>query len=313
MTFRRAQPGDRLAFRAAEWNAVREMAQAYQQDRLNAQGSRVRVDDHFVYGRNDSGADLARWSVAGVSGLVFLPVDQGDAFGSPVVLTLVAPTVADHAQRFVVAVEPIAAGAIGKVALSGVTTARVLNPTNLLNPTHAALAADDTGPAYLAAATSGPVELIWIENAGTPGTPPPEPTNLAVIRFGSVGSATQAMRIKQVFADYLRCRTWDAASATEGASDIYVAKWESLRHDLTLLQRYYAGVTSFTAVDEQTIDVNGGSERWVVNPKHAVNQVIEAAPAATAVTLPGAGNEAVAWLDLNRAGCAWAELRQEEP
>jgi hypothetical protein len=309
MTFRRVQPGDRLAFRAAEWNAVREMAQAYQQDRLNTAGSRVRVDDHFVYGRNDSGADLARWSVAGVSGLVFLPVDQGYAYGSPMVLTLVSPTVADHAQRFVVAVEPIAAGAIGKVALSGVSTARVLNPTNIPNPTHAALAADATGPAYLAAATSGPVELIWIENSGSP---PPVPTNLAVIRFGSVGSSTQPMRIKEVFASYLRCRTWDAASATEGASDIYVAKWESLRHDLTLLQRYYTGVTSFTTVDEQTIDVNGGSERWVVNPKHAVNQVIEAAPAVTGVTLPAPGNEAVAWLDLNRAGCAWAELRQEE-
>jgi hypothetical protein len=310
MTIRRVQPGDRLAFRAAEWNAVREMAQAYQQERLNAGATGRQVKDDLIYGRNDSGADLARWSVAGVSGLVFLPVDQGDAFGSPVVLTLVSPTVADHAQRFVVVVEPIAAGAIGKVALSGVTTARVLNPTNLLNPTHAALAADDTGPAYLAAATSGPVELIWIENSG--GSPVPEPTNLAVIRFGSVGSSTQAMRIKEVFADYLRCRTWDAASAIEGVSDIYVAKWESLRHDLTLLQRYYTGVTSFTTVDEQTIDVNGGSERWVVNPKHAVNQVIEAAPAATGVTLPAPGNETVAWLDLNRAGCAWAELRQEE-
>jgi hypothetical protein len=184
MTFRRVQPGDRLAFRAAEWNAVREMAQAYQQERLNAQGSRVRVDDHFVYGRNDSGADLARWSVAGIGSLVFLPADQGNTFGSPIVFTLQTPTLA-HASRFAIAVEPIAAGAIGRLAIAGITVATVNNTAQLPSPTHAALANDGNGVIKLEAATSGPVELLWHDAVGL--------SNLAVIRFGGSGGGGTAL------------------------------------------------------------------------------------------------------------------------
>jgi hypothetical protein len=178
MSIRRVQPGDRLAIRAADWNAVREMVQAYQQERLNAQGSGRHVKDDLIYGRNDTGADLARWSTAGIGGLVFLPADQGDSFGSPIVFTLQTPTLA-HASRFAIAIEPIAAGAIGRLAVAGITVATVSNTAQLGSPTHAALADDGNGLVTLEAATSGPVELLWRDASSM--------SDLAVIRFGSSG------------------------------------------------------------------------------------------------------------------------------
>jgi hypothetical protein len=81
--------------------------------------------------RNQSGADRERFDVLGVDAPIVLPSENLKEFKNRVTLVGVAPTT-DHLGEFLVLLEPLKVGAIGRGIVAGVTLARLLvNPSQL--------------------------------------------------------------------------------------------------------------------------------------------------------------------------------------
>lgn len=81
---------------------------------------------NIILCRNNSGSDIARWGILEISGVVFDPASGSDAeatFTSTPCVTGVTPT--DSSKPFVIAVEPIANGVIGRVAVAGVVQCKL--------------------------------------------------------------------------------------------------------------------------------------------------------------------------------------------
>jgi hypothetical protein len=147
-------------------------------EQVNSLNSLMRVNTGFNSGpvdipqaaknvilcRNSSGADVDRWGVLEISGVVFDPGDGASAeatFQSTPCVTGVTPT--DSSKPFVIAVEPIASGAIGRVSVAGVVQCKL----------DVAAAGDVTAGAKSGSLTelktgSGPARIIW-KQGGTGG------------------------------------------------------------------------------------------------------------------------------------------------
>lgn len=118
-------PGQPLRLAAEQVNALNKMMRV----NAGATGGPVGIPEqakNIILCRNDSGSDVARWGVLEISGVVFDPSSGSDAeatFTSTPCVTGVTPT--DGAKPFVIAVEPIASGVIGRVAVAGVVQCKL--------------------------------------------------------------------------------------------------------------------------------------------------------------------------------------------
>lgn len=131
---------------------------------------------NIIRARNDSGAAIARFGVLEISGVVIDPTSNESAaatFQDSPVVAGVEPT--DPAKPFVIAVEPIADGAIGRVAASGVVPVK-LDVTAEADTT-AASKAGSTGELKTG---SGPAAIVW-KASGTGGG------KWGLVRFGGGG------------------------------------------------------------------------------------------------------------------------------
>lgn len=97
--------------------------------------------------------------------------------------------------------------------------------------------------------------------------------------------------------NYLVCKPVGAATGA-----INVAKPPTLQHSYG----NYAGLTSMTTTDAQTVSATDGSttETWKVSPPYAVGQKIWAVPAVTGLTV---SSKDVVLMDDNRAGRGWCK------
>ena len=75
--------------------------------------------------RNDSGSDRAIFDVLGIDGVVFTAAANLNDFQHNVTFKGITPTTASHFTKFVVLLEAIPTGKIGKAAMSGTTVARI--------------------------------------------------------------------------------------------------------------------------------------------------------------------------------------------
>jgi len=104
-----------------------------------------------------------------------------------------------------------------------------------------------------------------------------------------------AVRVKEIFNDYYRCRTWDGT--VEGVNDLLAAKHFKLRHVLA----NYPQLTSLVTVDTQTVTASDGGtnpdETWKVTPDVELDDEIsiKPAPAGGSGVLDGAGDP-VPWV-----------------
>lgn len=115
---------------------------------------------NIILCRNDSGSDVARWGVLEISGVVFDPSSGSDAeatFTSTPCVTGVTPT--DSLKPFVVAVEPIATGVIGRVAVSGVVQCKLDVTVEA-----ATTAGSKVGATNEMKAGSGRATILWKES-----------------------------------------------------------------------------------------------------------------------------------------------------
>lgn len=122
--------------------------------------------------KNDSGSDVSRFGVLGVKGGVAItPTDKLAEFQATPVLTT-ETLAATHAGKFVVTLEPIANGKIGRAVASGVVVCQVSVTTE----------GDDfaeAGTGVLTTGATGSARVLYVES----GTG----TKWAVVRIGEGG------------------------------------------------------------------------------------------------------------------------------
>jgi hypothetical protein len=163
--------------------------------------------------KNATTGPVSRWGVMSVAGVVFTPSGTtGSAttqFQDRPVLSGGLPT---GGSAFVVAVEPIKAGGIGRCAVAGLVQARV----NVVSASDTFATAKDGDLTQLTSASSGDVQILWKEG-GTGAN------KWALVRFG--GAAGASIRLGKVSGTWNKGATasvtqWkgDGSAAVTGAS-----------------------------------------------------------------------------------------------
>jgi hypothetical protein len=166
-----------------------------------------------ILAKNNTTGTVNRWGVLSVAGVVFTPSGAtGNAtqqFQDQPVLSGGLPT---GGSSFVVAVEPIAAGKIGRVAVAGVVQAKI----NVVAESDTFATAKDGDLTQLTSASSGEAQILWKES-GTGAS------KWAIVRFGGAGGAS--IRLGKVTGTWSKGSTasvtqWkgDGSQAVTGAS-----------------------------------------------------------------------------------------------
>lgn len=151
------QPGDRLSIAASQINALNAMMRA---NTGFGGGPLAGVEParNIILARNNTGADLPRWGVMKVDGIEIDPAggdtERRSFEEQPCVVGIVPDE--DTGNKFVVAVEPIKAGKIGRVAASGVVACKVVDGTA---GTHAR--PKNGNAEKLELAGDGPAIVLW--------------------------------------------------------------------------------------------------------------------------------------------------------
>lgn len=168
---------------ARAWNRAQDAADIVlgQRDNGASEGPSAGPSAYtHILAKNATATAVRRWGVLSVAGVVFTPSGAtGNAtqqFQDQPVLSGGLPT---GGSAFVVAVEPIAAGSIGRVAVAGVVQAKI----NVTNAGHGFATAKDGDLTQLSSAASGEAQILWKES-GTGAS------KWAIVRFGgAAGSA----------------------------------------------------------------------------------------------------------------------------
>jgi hypothetical protein len=162
-------------------------------EQVNSLNSLMRVNTGFNSGpvdipqaaknvilcRNSSGADVDRWGVLEISGVVFDPGDGASAeatFQSTPCLTGGLPQGPAYRKQFVIAIEPIASNSIGRVAVDGVVQCKL----NVTNESDRTAHSTSGSTAELTTGVGGAAEILWKQ----PGT---GSGKWAVVRLGDAG------------------------------------------------------------------------------------------------------------------------------
>lgn len=158
---KKVQDGQPLAIPAAAYNAfidatrkLKELEHQIQRGLLNARGPQPAV----VLVKNNSGGAVGRFGVLGIDAPLITPTANLDTFKQQVVLIGSTPT-DDHRGKFIVLLEPLVSGAIGRAVIAGVVACRCLFATG-----DETLADTETGDdTRLAALGNGSAKVLWKE------------------------------------------------------------------------------------------------------------------------------------------------------
>lgn len=159
---KKVQAGQPLRFPAGAYNAFIDAARDFQnrQRSVSSTSQPATRSSGIVLVRNDSAALVSRCGILGIDGPIIAPDDTAklNTFQNQVALSGVKPTGADHAGRFVVLLEPLMPGKIGKAMASGVCAVQVF-----LDADDDGLQADvaDGTTGYLAGASPGAAAILW--------------------------------------------------------------------------------------------------------------------------------------------------------
>jgi len=138
-----------------------------------------------ILAKNNTTGTVRRWGVLSVAGVVFTPSGAtGSAtqqFQDQPVLSGGLPT---GGSSFVVAVEPITAGSIGRVAVAGVVQAKI----NVVTESDTFATAKDGDLTQLTSAASGDAQILWKESGTGAG-------KWAIVRFGAAGASIRLGKV----------------------------------------------------------------------------------------------------------------------
>jgi len=180
----KVQPGMPLQIPARAYNAFVDAALDHQRRQLSttADAQRDREPANVVLVRNESGADRSRFDILGITGPIITRADNAASFQSRIALRGETPT-AVHAGRFVVLVDALPDGGIGRAYLSGACLVRV----RMQDEAHTAADIEEGDASQLASGESGAASLLWVEPVAQRVDPA---IAWALIRFGGGGSSS---------------------------------------------------------------------------------------------------------------------------
>ncbi len=204
----RIKPGPlRGQISARAWNRAQDAADIVLGDRYSQAGGGPSVGPvpyTPILAKNNTTGTVNRWGVLSVAGVVFAPSGAtGNAtqqFQDQPVLSGGLPT---GGSAFVVAVEPIAAGKIGRVAVAGVVQAKI----NVVSAGDTFATAKDGDLTQLTSSSSGEATILWKESGTGTG-------KWALVRFGAAGAA--GIRLGKVSGTWTKGAT---ASVTQWKGD----------------------------------------------------------------------------------------------
>ena len=127
-SLKKVQPGDKLRIPASTFNTFIDVARDHLANRHNAKRRPempVQPPGVILTIRNDSGSDRGRFEILGLDEPVFPPEDNTADFSRGPIMSGVYPVDPDHRGAFVVTLEPIASGAIGRATVQGAVYVQV--------------------------------------------------------------------------------------------------------------------------------------------------------------------------------------------
>jgi hypothetical protein len=166
-TLKKVQPGDPLRIPAATFNTLIDVARAHLERKQNVGGQSQAASPPpgvILTIRNDSGSDRDRFEVLGLDEPVFPPEDNTADMSRGPVMSGVYPVDPDHLGAFVVLLEPIASGAVGRAMIQGAVPVQVDFADTAPN-TWADIS--DGVAANLKAMATGSARILW--RTGEPG------------------------------------------------------------------------------------------------------------------------------------------------
>ncbi|MGD9857773.1 MAG: hypothetical protein AB7U20_22750 [Planctomycetaceae bacterium] len=145
-SLRKVRRGDPLQIPAETFNTFIDAARDFQnrtQNRQSTNSQELRQTGTLLV-KNGSGQDRQRFEVLAIDRPIFLPSDNLWSFQDQVAVIGIVPDEEQHVGRFVVLLEPLRDGMIGRAVVSGVTPVRL----NVLDEAHewAELALFDNPP-----------------------------------------------------------------------------------------------------------------------------------------------------------------------
>lgn len=152
MNIPRVSPSSKVVPTGGTWNKI---ADAINAPRPATGGGLSGAVSATLQIRNNSGADVDRFGVLGLDGVVYDVTDNAENYKNKAVLDGVEPTAADHETRFVVLDETLKDGVIGRAHASGVCIANV--DMQAEGDTHAGIT---DGDVTKLTSGSGPVEIL---------------------------------------------------------------------------------------------------------------------------------------------------------
>ena len=203
-SLRKVSPGDPLRMPAETFNTFIDVARDFQQRQrgVHRDAQRDRLDTGLVLVRNTSGAARGRFDVLGIDGPAIHPDDNLLEFQSRVILKGVLPAEA-HAGRFVVLLEPLADGAIGRACVDGACVVQV--EVDSAEARLADVVAGQTGK--LAARASGSVRILWFK---APSTYPATAWAVVQLGCGGGGSPLRWAKITSIASNVVNAKLADA-------------------------------------------------------------------------------------------------------
>ena len=190
---------------ARAWNRAQDAADIVLQGvPLAGPGPKAAATYTPILVKNAAGSAVNRWGVMSIAGVVFTPSGATGAatqqFQDQPVLSGGLPT---GGTSFVVAVEPIASGKIGRCAVAGVVQAKI----NVVSSSDTFATAKDGDLTQLTSSSSGEATILWKESGTGTG-------KWALVRFGAAGAA--GIRLGKVSGTWSKGAT---ASVTQWKGD----------------------------------------------------------------------------------------------
>jgi hypothetical protein len=160
--FKKLAKGDELSISATAFNALMDVAQREYggAGSAGAGGAQVAGDHVVCRVLNNSGAAVDRFAVLGVDDAAITYADNPNAFKSVPIISGVTPTVPDFVGYFIITLEPIRDGKIGRCLLAGLVPVQIA----VANAGDEWADVKDDDATQLQSGSAGAAQILWKES-----------------------------------------------------------------------------------------------------------------------------------------------------
>ncbi|NCA67835.1 MAG: hypothetical protein EOM87_07220 [Clostridia bacterium] len=160
MDLKKVQSGDKLKIPASTYNAFIDAAQAVKDKSNFLSSTNKNSDSRKVIVQNNSGGNLDKFEILGISAPYVTPTDNETDFQNRITIVGITPDIDDHKGKFIVLQEPIPNGKIGRGIISGETIVKI----NVVDEDHKYADVTDATSTYLTSSDSGSARILWKES-----------------------------------------------------------------------------------------------------------------------------------------------------